>query len=72
MASGTNETCSVYTVAITTSATRSSTTTIVSSLTRRRVARGATSATTPSASAVSVDIAAPQPCAPAPPALTAR
>ena len=40
--------------------------------TRRRVPPGATSASTPSANAVSVDIAAPQPCAPEPPALKAR
>ena len=72
MASGTNETSSVYTVAITSSATRSSMTASVSRRTRRRVPPGATSASTPSAKAVSVDIAAPQPFAPAPPALNAR
>ena len=64
--------CSVYTVAITTSATRSSTTASVSRRTRKRVPPGATSASTPSAKAVSVDMAAPQPSAPAPPALNAR
>ena len=61
-ASGTSETCSVYTVAITSSAPRSSNTASVSRNTRSRVAdRGVSSASAPSANAVSVDIAAPQP-----------
>ena len=73
MPSASNETWVVYTVAITTSAARSSTTASVSRNTRMRVAvRGVTSATAASANAVSVDIAAPQPCAPARPALNAR
>ena len=38
----------------------------------RVAARGVSSASVPSANAVSVDIAAPQPWAPAPPALNAR
>ena len=71
-ASGTSATSSVYTVAITTSATRSSTTAMVSRRTRRRVPPGATSARTPSANAVSDDMAAPQPRAPGPPALKSR
>ena len=62
----------MYTVAITSSATRSSTTAMVRSRSRSRVPRGASSASAPSARAVSVDIAAPQPCAPLPPALNAR
>ena len=70
--SGTSSTSSVYAVAITISATRSSTTASVSSRRRRRVPPGATSARTPSANAVSVDIAAPQPCALSVPALSAR
>ena len=37
----------------------------------RVAARGVSSASTPSAKAVSVDIAAPHPCAPEPPALKA-
>src|SRR4051812_28229191 len=55
----------VYTVAITSSATRSSTTTIESRNTRKRWMGSprAVSASTPSAKAVSVDIAAPQPAA---------
>ena len=73
MLSASTETCVVYTVAITTSAARSSTTASVSRNTRMRVAvRGVTSATAASANAVSVDIAAPHPCPPARPALNAR
>ena len=71
-ASGTTLMCSVYAVAITISATKSSITASVSSRTRRRVARAARSPSAPSANAVSVDIAAPQPLAPSPPALNAR
>ena len=71
-ASGTTDTWCVYAVAITTSATRSSITATVSSRIRSRVPPGATRARTPSTNAVSVDIAVPQPCAPEPPALTAR
>ena len=69
--SGTTAMVPVYTVAITTSAIRSSTTATLSMATRRRVPLGAISASTASARAVSVDIAAPQPWAPAPPALSA-
>ena len=62
----------VYTVAITTSPARSSTTASVSRNTRIRVADlGVTSATVANAKAVSVDIAAPQPFAPDPPASNA-
>jgi len=63
--SATSRTWFVYTVAITSSATRSSTTTIESRNTRRRWMGSplAVSASTPSAKAVSVDIAAPQPSA---------
>jgi hypothetical protein len=60
-ASGTSSTLSVYTVAITSRATRSSITRIVSTRTRSRSAPRDRSARTPSAKAVSVDIAAPQP-----------
>ena len=67
------DTCFVYAVAITSKAPRSSNTASVSRNTRRRVADcGVSSASAPSANAVSVDIAAPQPRAPAPPALIAR
>src|SRR3954469_5551046 len=59
-------------MAITTSATRSSTMARVSSWTRARVPAGASSARTASANAVSVDIAAPQPCAVGLPAFNAR
>jgi hypothetical protein len=63
---------SAYTVAITTSAMTSSTTTIVSTNVRRRSGkRGPTSASIPRAKAVSVDIATPQPWAPGPPAVIA-
>ena len=50
---------------------RSSTTESVNRNTRSRVAeRGVSRASAPSANALSVDIAAPHPCAPGPPALT--
>ena len=56
--------CPLYTVAMTTSASTSSTTTTVSMNARSRSGkRGPTSASIPSANAVSVDIATPQPCA---------
>ena len=59
--------------AMTTRATRSSTTATVRRNARRRIGKpGPTSASIPSANAVSVDIAAPQPCATSWPALTAR
>ena len=61
---GVQRKCFVYTVAMTSSATMSSTTTTVSmnalSLSGKR---GPTSASMPSANAVSVDITVPQPCA---------
>src|SRR5438067_5277971 len=64
---------SVYTVAITRSATTSSTTATVTMKARRRSGkRGPTSASRPSANAVSVDIATPQPCADGRPASKAR
>ncbi len=73
MTSATTETWVVYTVAMTTRAARSSTTASVSRNTRMRVAvRGVMRATAASANAVSVDMAAPQPCPPARPALKAR
>ena len=58
---------------MTTSATTSSTTTTVSRKARSRSGnRGPMRASTPSAKAVSVDIATPQPCADALPELIAR
>ena len=64
---------SVYTVAITMSATRSSSTTIVTMNARRRSGkREPNSASSPSAKAVSVDIATAQPCAESLPALKTR
>src|SRR4051812_36212422 len=58
---------------MTTRATTSSTTTTVSMNARSRSGNlGPTSASIPSANAVSVDIAAPQPCAPERPAFAAR
>jgi hypothetical protein len=58
---------------MTASASTSSTTAIVSMNARRRSGkRGPTSASMPSANAVSVDIAVPQPCAEPFPALAAR
>ena len=58
----------VYTVPITTSATMSSTTATVSMKARSRSGnRGPTSASIPSAKAVSVDIATPKPCVCGPP-----
>ena len=58
---------------MTSSATTSSTTMIVSMKPRRRSGkRGPTSASIPSAKAVSVDIATPQPPAASPPPLKAR
>ena len=71
--SGRTARCAVYTVPITASATTSSTTETVSMNARSRIGkRGPTSASIPSANAVSVDIAAPQPCADGRPAFTAR
>ena len=73
IASAVSETFSLYAVAMTSRAPRSSTTARVSRNTRSRVEpRGAASASRPRANAVSVDIAAPQPWAPSPPALNAR
>ena len=63
----------MYAVAITSSATTSSTTITASMNERSRSGkRGPTSASIPSAKAVSVDIAAPHPCAAELPALKAR
>ena len=63
----------MYAVAITTSARRSSTTTTVRMNARiRSGTRRPASASKPSASAVSVDIAIPQPCADELPRLNAR
>ena len=62
----------VYTVPITTSATMSSTTATVSMKALSRSGNlGPTSASIPSAKAVSVDIATPNPCVCEPPAFTA-
>ena len=64
---------SLYTIAITASATRSSTTKTVSTNTRMRSGMSRPSrASRPSASAVSVDMATPQPCALERPALIAK
>src|SRR5438045_9443764 len=70
--SGTTCSAPVYTVAITTSETTSSTTALVSRNARTRSGkRGPTSASRPSANAVSVDIAMPQPPSEERPALKA-
>ena len=64
---------SLYTIAITANAARSSTTNTVSKNTRTRSGTlRPISASRPSARAVSVDIATPQPCALDRPAFTAR
>ncbi len=66
-------TCALYTVAITMSAPTSSTTATVSMNARSRSgSRRPTSASMPSANAVSVDIATPQPCADGLPAFATR
>ena len=71
--SGASEMSSLYTIAITASATRSSTTKTVSTNTRMRSGMSRPNrASRPSASAVSVDMATPQPCALKRPALIAK